>query len=259
MVNRDKIILPKYTSTPTGYDIEGVGHFPRVSNILECGKLDNGILDKWRKKVFNKEVDSFLTKSITAPELIKTGMLNAYSKPDEIANQSAEFGSVMHEFMETYVNTGKFIDVKSHPYASTDICKQSMMKFIQDWGITPEMTLKAECLIWSSVYGYAGCIDYIANPGNGIFILDWKTSNHLSDRYYLQTVAYWVALEERFKEWGIDEKVSGVFIIRFAKDKPFYEYLSFDSKMKEKYFSVFKSCLNIYNFSNSDGKTFEVF
>lgn len=251
----DNNLIPKYASTSNNYEIVGKGNFVRVSNILSIANFGNDILEKWkyskRLNFFKKNsADLLNTCDIVEPtqsdwvELFEC----AYANPDIHTKQSAEFGTRLHDFLETYLTTGEMKEVEKHPYADVNICKQSMIKFVTDWNLGPHTTLKAECLIWSDVYKYAGCIDYVAQKDGKMYIMDWKTTGSLHTKYLLQLAAYWVALEERAKDYGLPEKVEHVYLVRFDKSAPFYECISFGRDNMLYYFEVFKSLINIYNF-----------
>lgn len=249
--------IPNFTVTPTGYNIVRVGTFARVSNILAMANFGNDILDTWK---YNKRRNAFNTYSLdvlSTPDVFsvtRDDMMAlfdaAYQVPDAYTKQSAEFGTLLHDFLETYLTTGEIKEIKPHPYADVNICRDSMLKFVRDWNLGPHTTIKAECLIWSNVYKYAGCIDYVAHKDGKLYIMDWKTTGSLHTKYLLQLAAYWVALEERAKEYGIPEKVEHVYLVRFDKEAPFYETIDFGREQMQYYFEIFKSLINIYNFNN---------
>lgn len=255
-----KINIPEYSVTPTGYSINGVGEFARVSNILAMANFGNDILDSWKMK---KRRDCF---ELGAPDMcIDNDIMptswrdwmdlwdKSYQAPDEYTRLSAEFGTVMHEFLETYLTTGEIKNIAPHPYADVNVCKESMLKFVNDWNLSPETTLKAECLIWSNIYKYAGCIDYVAHKDGKMYIMDWKTTGSLHTKYLLQLAAYWIALEERAQEFGVPNSVEHVYLIRFDKSTVFYDVVDFGRENMLYYFEIFKSLINIYNFNKSVG------
>ena len=256
MAQMNNSLIPNYVSTPTGYDITGVGSFARVSNILAMANFGNDILEGWKKKQRRKAFDLGVSDLLCDSDIVSHSSKDlldlwdsSYNAPDNITSNSAEFGTLLHEFLEVYLTTGVMQEVKKHPYADTSICRQSMIKFVNDWNLGPHTTFKAECLIWSSVYNYAGCIDYIAVKDGKVYILDWKTTGHLHSKYLLQLSAYWVALEERAKEYNLPGPIEHVYLVRFDKARPYYEYIDFGREQMLQYFEVFKSLINIYNFS----------
>ena len=248
--------IPKYSVTPTGYNIERVGTFARVSNILAMANFGNDILDNWKYSKRRSAFNSYVLDILSAPafdthtsEEIMDLYDASYRVPEDYTKQSAEFGTLLHDFLEHYLTTGEIKEIQKHPYADVNICRDSMLKFVKDWNLGPHTTVKAECLIWSNVYKYAGCIDYVAHKDGKLYIMDWKTTGSLHTKYLLQLAAYWVALEERAKDYGIPEKVEHVYLIRFDKVAPYYESIDFGREQMEYYFEIFKSLINIYNFN----------
>lgn len=253
--NYKEMPIPKFAVTPNGYTIEKAGTFVRVSNILAVANFGNDILDAWKFKKRRDAFHNYVLDILSAPSFdshssdeIMELYDSAYSAPENYTIQSAQFGTELHDFLETYLTTGEIKTLKPHPYADVNICRDSMLKFVKDWNLGPHTTIKAECLIWSTIYRYAGCIDYVAHKDGKMYIMDWKTTGSLHTKYLLQLAAYWVALEERAKEYGIPEKVEHVYLVRFDKSTPFYEVVDFGREQMQYYFEIFKSLLNIYNF-----------
>ena len=248
--------IPTFVSTPTGYDITNVGKFARVSNILAMANFGNDILDAWKYRKRRDAFSGYALDVLSEPDVFKStrdDIMNlfdaAYEAPETYTKQSAEFGTLLHDFLETYLTTGEIKEIKSHPYADVNICKESMLKFVRDWNLGPHTTIKAECLIWSTVYKYAGCIDYVAHKDGKMYIMDWKTTGSLHTKYLLQLAAYWVALEERAKDYGLTSNVEHVYLVRFDKEAPFYETVDFGREQMLYYFEIFKSLINVYNFN----------
>ena len=72
---------------------------------------------------------------------------------------------------------------------------------------------------------FGGTLDALMRIGNKIYLVDFKTSNHVTFNYFLQLAAYRFMLKE---VEGIN--VDGVIVLQLDKDEPgFNEYhLSFD-------------------------------
>lgn len=249
-------LIPNHTVTPTGYCIERVGTFARVSNILAMANFGNAILDNWKYNKRRTAFQSYVLDVLSAPSFdsytsdeVMSLYDASYRVPEEYTQQSAEFGTRLHDFLETYLTTGEMKTIEPHPYADVNVCRESMIKFVKDWNLGPHTTIKAECLIWSNVYKYAGCIDYVAHKDGKIYIMDWKTTGSLHTKYLLQLAAYWVALEERAKDYHLTEPIEHVYLIRFDKSAPFYEVVDFGREQMLYYFEIFKSLINIYNFN----------
>lgn len=68
---------------------------------------------------------------------------------------------------------------------------------------------------------FGGTLDALMRIGNKLYLVDFKTSNHVTYRYFLQLAAYRFML--RVVE-GVE--VDGVIVLQFDKDSPgFNEYL----------------------------------
>ena len=256
MTNMIDKYIPKYESTPTGYHIHNVGNYARVSNILAMANFGNDILDNWKYKKRRDAFNNYALDILCQPEFVTPTSQEimdlydaSYKVPEDYTKQSAEFGTLLHDFLETFLTTGEIKEIKPHPYADVNICKASMLKFVNDWHLGPHTTIKAECLIWSDVYKYAGCIDYVAHINGKIYIMDWKTTGSLHTKYLLQLAAYWNALEERAKDYHLTEPIEHVYLIRFDKEAPYYEAVDFGREQMLYYFEVFKSLVNVYNFN----------
>jgi len=89
-------------------------------------------------------------------------------------------------------------------------------------------------------YHYGGSVDAVGVNGLGeVGIIDFKTSNRISESYAYQVAAYDRAFYETY---GVQP--TWWTIARFSKDKPEFEV----AKIKDisKAFSVFNNCLQIY-------------
>ena len=255
MAQMNNSLIPNYVSTPTGYNITGVGSFARVSNILAMANFGNDILDNWKYSKRRAAFNSYVLDVLSSPafdthtsEEIMDLYDASYRVPEDYTKQSAEFGTLLHDFLEHYLTTGEAKEIQKHPYADVNICRASMLKFVKDWNLGPHTTVKAECLIWSNEFRYAGCIDYVAHKDGKLYIMDWKTTGSLHTKYLLQLAAYWHALEERAQDYHLPN-VEHVYLIRFDKTAPFYEVVDFGREQKNYYFEIFKSLVNIYNFN----------
>jgi predicted RecB family nuclease len=68
---------------------------------------------------------------------------------------------------------------------------------------------------------FGGTLDALLKIGNSIYLVDFKTSNHITYKYFLQLAAYRYML--RVIE-GIN--IDGVIVLQLDKDEPgFNEYL----------------------------------
>lgn len=245
-------------TTSVGYTIDKIGVLPRVSNILSMAAFGANILKKWEYSLFKKYLESQGNISYTREKLIQIAD-EAYNQPKLVVKGACKYGSDSHLTIETRLTTGEIVPIPEQDYASAQVMMQSIDKFFKDFGITKEDTFACEQFIYSTIYGYAGTIDYIMKKNGFLHILDWKTSSHISHKYPLQIAAYIMALEERLKEWNINEKIAGATIVKFDKKVPGYELFCFTREEAERYFTLFLNCLNLYNYENSDMRSFKLF
>jgi hypothetical protein len=91
----------------------------------------------------------------------------------------------------------------------------------------------------------AGTVDFVFEfiETGELYILDWKTSNYMSDDYALQASAY-----AKFLEHMIGVKV-GAFVAHLSKDKDEYEI--YEVKNINKNYSAFKHMSKVYDWIQS--------
>lgn len=170
----------------------------------------------------------------------------SYKKTLEIA---AEKGTITHSLIETFLKTGNDpIFEEIHPYFR-DSVKNAYCSF-KDWW----KKINDSCLV-EIIYSeheiitpaYGGTIDLLIKIDNEYYLIDFKTSNNPSFKYFIQLASYKMALEEI-------EHISarGCIILQLSKTEiMFYEYLAdYTNDMHKKFmsdcFSLFQSLLDGY-------------
>lgn len=254
------MILPKInkTTTSSGYTIEDLGVFPRVSNILGMANFGGNALKKWEYGLFEKYLLKQGDISYTRDQLLKTAF-TAYDEPKRVVKGACGFGTDSHKYIEDQLTEGIKTPIPPQEYSDAQTMMKSIDKFITDYGITKNDTFACEQFVYSTVYNVAGTIDYIMERGGFLHILDWKTSSRISPKYPLQLACYIKMLEERLKEWGIDKKIAGATVVKFEKNSVGYEMFCFTREEAEKYFALFLNCLNLFNYEKSDKRNFKLF
>lgn len=91
---------------------------------------------------------------------------------------------------------------------------QMILKFAEFWGTYKPKLVKAEGLVYSKEYKYAGRYDIIAELDNELWLLDIKTSNTLNRSYDLQIAAYIKAIKEMH---NIDIQRAGIIWLKSTK------------------------------------------
>lgn len=152
---------------------EGV-YYPSVTSILSAAPVDPFFLD-W----------------------IKMMGRNA----DIVRTQAAREGTRVHEAMESLA-AGKTIqwqdDYGNAKYSLLEW--QMILRGADFFTAYKPKVLASEQFLWSDKYQYAGTTDLLCEMSfedrQEIWLLDFKTSNHVSLTYYMQLAAYAKALEE---------------------------------------------------------------
>lgn len=203
------------------YDIDGVGRLPSVTTILSV--ISKPGLMNWQSKhgalkainVMQKvlEKSSFIHDAIKA-ELGE----NFFKDGNSLAAEAADYGSQAHRIIEHVLKEDE-ASVKALMSEAPEPVHKAVQVFLK-WRDREKFELvKAESVVHSKKFGYAGTVDAIGRTVEGVTLLDWKTSKRIYPEYSLQTVAYKYAAEEM-----TGERINSVMICRFGKDGSFESY-----------------------------------
>lgn len=237
----------------SGYYIEGLATFPRVTSIVAYLSSPTG-LTKWRNKLVNEKLKEAFEadKTYTGTQALQAAK-NATEYPEAYALQAAEFGTICHKWLEDYLTTGSLPPTPEYTGTYADMAKsiQSIKTFIFKWNLSqPNITpIKCEAFLYSKKFQYAGNTDFIVVKGNDLFIMDWKFANsslsYTCVKYGAQVAAYAKAVEELT---GV--KVNKCFIVRFKKDGSMPEVFKMDETAIEQNWVNFKCALMAYRADN---------
>lgn len=164
-------------------------------------------------------------------------------KYQEFLDNASYIGTWTHQFIDDYIEknsyklsnadtenikTLKSIDngVKSFILWYNDILKNNTMDII---------ALEKEL---SCPY-FGGTLDGLLKINNEVYLIDFKTSNHISYKYFLQLAAYKYMLSLQ----GIE--LNGCIILQVDKKKPSYEEYVLDLSNK-KHFDFMELCTNTF-------------
>lgn len=140
-------------------------------------------------------------------------------------------GKRMHKIIQYFLQ-GKldFSDINQE--------EQELIEWISQVIINYKFQVVAiERTVYNQVYHYAGTIDYIfVSPEKRIFVADLKTGIKKEPWYKVQIAAYQQAID--------NENVHGMILYQRTKG---IEIIT-ESELQQKYFPVFRSALNVYNF-----------
>lgn len=174
---------------------------------------------------------------------------------DHIVRKASEEGTQVHDMIENYLN-GKeltFLDEYDNPKYNPDVW-QMFIKFVDWWEEYKPTLIEAEVHLFSDKYKVAGTCDLVCELNGELWIIDFKTSNHLQTTYDLQTAVYAQCFEECFGK-KIDR--TGILWLKSSKRGPakgkmqgkgweMYE----SSRSKEENLDIFQTVKRLFDLEN---------
>ena len=137
---------------------------------------------------------------------------------DHIVRRAGEEGTQVHEMIEDYLNGVElnFLNKLDVPKYAPNIW-QMFLKFVDWWEEYKPTLIEAEVHLFSDKLKVAGTCDLVCKIDDELWIIDFKTSNHLQTTYDLQTAVYGKCYEECF---GVRPDRFGVLWLKSSKRKP---------------------------------------
>ena len=144
-----------------------------------------------------------------------------------VLKEAADIGTYTHEGIEAYLKQEVIPDTT--PLVPLDSFKLWWVKV--NTGNRIEILGQEQSLVCPY---FGGTYDLLMKINDAIYLVDFKTSNHVTYKYYLQLAAYNYLL----KQQGIS--IHGVIILQLKKDKPAYnEYvLDLSNPRHKDYFDI---------------------
>ena len=140
--------------------------------------------------------------------------LYQHKEYEKVLQDAANKGSYTHESIENLVKHNKELDIDTIPREYRYSVYNAYMSFKKWWSIVTskhkvEVLFQEEKLVceW-----FGGTLDMLVKIDGVIYLVDFKTSNHPSYKYFLQMGAYQYMLKLR----GID--IDGVIILVLNKN-----------------------------------------
>jgi hypothetical protein len=126
----------------------------------------------------------------------------------EVAKKAADFGTMVHESIEMYLK-GKKVE-------NPNVCLDAFIKWWE--GINREHRVRIlgqeQALIGEF---FAGTYDLLISIDDKPYLVDFKTSNHVGYKYFMQLAAY------RYLLYTIKNiNIEGCLILQFDKEEPNY-------------------------------------
>ena len=144
--------------------------------------------------------------------LKKVGYASEY-----IVKKASEEGTQVHEMIEAYLN-GEELKFLEHgiPMYDPNVW-QMFLRFVDWWEEYKPTLVEAEVHLFSDELKIAGTCDLVCEIGDELWIIDFKTSNHLQTTYDLQTAIYAQCFEECY---GKKINRAGVLWLKSSKRGP---------------------------------------
>jgi hypothetical protein len=201
---------PALQLKPSPVDFHEENHTYTLNTGVNVGKLVPGVTTITGPVGFPSEVASawaakecvgFLNAKIGARKSVSASVLRkwlpeakgAYKRKSTAA---ADHGTEAHDCIEKYVDQVISTGFRSVHLPVSVEATEAVLAF-QDWEQehNPQW-LASELVVGSLVHEFGGKLDALAVLDGKLTLVDFKTSNHISDSYYLQTAGYALALKE---------------------------------------------------------------
>ena len=183
-----------------------------------------GLIDKPGLKYWAVELmeDALLAKVYANQPITELDILQAAKLHEVRKQEAADIGTKIHDWIDAWIN-GKDPAMPEDPNVLTGIT--SFLDYQREHKVK---WLEGEQITCSEVYGFAGKYDRKAIIDGKKYMVDFKSSNQLSEDYCFQTMLYQIAEEELS-----GEKFDGRLVLRFAKETE-EEYLARMQKKNDK-------------------------
>ena len=136
---------------------------------------------------------------------------------DYIVKKASEEGTQVHEMIEAYLN-GEELNFLEHgrPMYNPNVW-QMFLRFVEWWEEYNPTLIEAEVHLFSDKLKVAGTCDLVCEINGELWVIDFKTSNHLQTTYDLQTAMYAQCFEECF---GKKVDRTGILWLKSSKRGP---------------------------------------
>lgn len=136
---------------------------------------------------------------------------------EHIVKRAGEEGTLVHDMIELYLNGEElnFLSPTGNPQYDPNVW-QMFLRFVDFWEEYKPTLIEAEVHLFSDEYKVAGTCDMVCEINGEIWIIDFKTSNHLQTTYDLQTAIYGKCYQECF---GKTADRYGVLWLKSSKRK----------------------------------------
>lgn len=139
--------------------------------------------------------------------------LYKHKKYKDVLDNAANIGTFVHNAIENYIKNSIYLDENEVPVEYKNEVKSSFIAFIKWWDNIKNRKIKIlmqESILVCEYYG--GTLDLLLSIDDNIYLVDFKTSNHLSYKYHLQLAAYrWILFSK------LNINLDGCIVLRLDK------------------------------------------
>jgi len=203
-----------YTELPIEFNSKKheyiLDNLPLIGTTTIIGMKKKDFLMYWTVKEMYKYLKTNwkLSKKYTGDEkeeLLMSGKTAWTRKKDK----ALDSGTIAHDMIDDSIRSGEREDPEE---IENEEVRNAYQAFI-DWEKEHKIEyLASEIIVGSRKNWVAGTIDAVAMVDDRLEVLDWKTSNQLSEDVFLQTASYRMCLEEG----GVEGEI-GRRCVRFDK------------------------------------------
>lgn len=161
--------------------------------------------------------------------------LYKHQKYKNVLDTAANIGSYTHEGIEHYIKEGKELDSSTIPLPYREKVESAFQSF-KDWWYNVR-THKVSILMQETPLVceyYGGTLDLLVKIDGLIYLVDFKTSNHIGYKYFLQLAAY-----RRILYLYHNINIDGCIILQLDKNwNSFSEYMVNLHKYEDSQFMI---------------------
>lgn len=172
-----------------------------------------------------------------------------------IVKKAAEEGTQVHEMIEEYLNGNEvnFLNQQGYPQYDPDVW-QMFLRFVEFWETYNPKLIETEVHLFSDELKVAGTCDLICEIDGKLWLIDFKTSNHIQSTYELQTAVYGQCYKECY---GKDVDHYGILWLKSTKRKLNKEKMSgkgwevvISERTHEENIDIFKTVKRLFDLEN---------
>lgn len=217
----------------------------KVASVTSQNVLAKDHLIPWASGLavqhFIERIEFYDPKNIEQTErMVKEAKL-AYTA---VRDSAGDIGTIAHDVIEQYLNgwisTGIKPEMNTYLDGAMDAKVWAACRSVEGlFGKLNMQPIATELLVGSEKIDSAGTLDFLVIIDGKLWILDWKTSNQVSDQYAIQVSAY-----QKFFEEMTGLKVEGSAIVWLSKN---YDKVKlYDIPFINRAYSVFRHQNKIY-------------